>query len=107
MAANHEKIITLNSPIPLLVDRMRNLPCSGLKMTLKGEGPYSNGGVCFQVKHGMSFTSWGENITVALSPAGTDQTSVLVRSECALPTQIFDWGKNRKNVDSLIQYLSF
>lgn len=106
MAAKHENVFTLNARIPFLTDKIRNASASGLGMKLKDEGPYGNGGVCFRLKHGVSFTSWGENITIILSPLGMDQTSVMIRSECALPTQIIDYGKNKQNVEKLIRYLS-
>lgn len=106
MAAKYENVITLNIKIPFLVDKLRNLHNTGLGMILQGESPYGNGGAWLQIKHGISFTSWGENITVILTPVGMEQTSVLIRSECALPTQIIDWGKNKKNVEKLIQYLA-
>lgn len=45
-----------------------------------------------------SFWSWGEKVFVRYSADG----SVSVRSECILPTQFFDWGKNRANVDKFM-----
>ena len=46
----------------------------------------------------VNWASWGEKIDVSLtkSPGGTD---VVVRSQCAFPFQILDWGKNKRNVD--------
>jgi len=38
--------------------------------------------------------SWGEVVEITV-PAGD---SLLVTSRCQLPTQCFDWGKNRANV---------
>ena len=105
MAAKHEKSILVNAPLMLVVERLRYLPASGMKMTLQGECPYQNGAM-FQIKHGVGMTSWGENITMVLLPVGADQTSVSIRSECVLPTQIIDWGQNKKNVENLIRYLS-
>lgn len=107
MAAKFENTVTLNAQIPALVEKMRNIAFSGLGITLQSEAPYANGGVCFQLKNGMGLTSWGENISVILVPAGETQTTAAVRSECALPTQIIDWGKNKENVTKLIQFLSF
>ena len=52
----------------------------------------------------ISWTSWGENVTavVGFGPAGA---LVTVESRCALPTQLVDWGKNRKNVEQIVQHL--
>ena len=43
--------------------------------------------------------SWGEKITITFA-AGN---SLVVRSECSLPTQCFDWGKNRSNVSKFLE----
>ena len=44
----------------------------------------------------VNFWSWGEKVSVRFHGG-----AMTVRSECALPTQCFDWGRNRKNVNSL------
>jgi hypothetical protein len=46
----------------------------------------------------MSLASWGEDISITV----TSETSILVRSQCILPTQCFDWGRNKKNVLALV-----
>ena len=47
----------------------------------------------------ISMASWGEKITVQFLPNG----SISVSSACAFPVQIFDWGKNKQNIDRLIE----
>lgn len=42
--------------------------------------------------------SWGEKVTVSITPAG----EVRVWSECAMPTQIVDWGKNGQNCQQIL-----
>lgn len=49
----------------------------------------------------ISFSSWGEKLTIALSPLNGG-THVSVRSTCLFPLQIVDWGKNRRNVTRLL-----
>lgn len=51
-------------------------------------------GLRFTMSSGMSFGSWGENITVLRVAADR----ITVRSECSFPTQVFDWGRNENNV---------
>jgi hypothetical protein len=46
----------------------------------------------------VSFWSWGEKLTVEVEDDGT----VVIRSQCSLPTQCFDWGKNKKNVQRFL-----
>lgn len=49
--------------------------------------------------------SWGERVSVVAEPH-----SLRVISQCSLPLQVFDWGKNRRNVetvrDCLLQAMS-
>jgi rhomboid protease GluP len=49
----------------------------------------------------MSGSSWGEKVTVTLEPPGV----LKIHSVCNFP-QIFDWGKNKRNVDSFIERFS-
>ena len=48
----------------------------------------------------MSGLSWGENFTVSLMSPGIIEIS----SSCRSPLQVFDWGKNRRNVDQFLAY---
>lgn len=48
-----------------------------------------------------SLWSWGENITIEVDEDGTTH----IKSECKLPTQIIDWGNNKKNVNKLLAAL--
>ena len=50
---------------------------------------------------GASLKSWGEKIVISISPTG----AATVRSECALKTQCADWGKNEKNVRTILTEL--
>lgn len=52
----------------------------------------------------VGWRSWGENVEAWISH-GPRGTSVRLRSECALPTQVVDWGKNRKNVEQVVDAL--
>ena len=50
---------------------------------------------------GMGLRSWGEQIVIELLP----DNGLTITSKCALPTQCFDWGKNRANVCRLLAEL--
>jgi hypothetical protein len=52
----------------------------------------------FMAAVGVNFWSCGEQVTVVVA----DDGEVLVRSQCNLPTQCFDWGKNRRNVNRFL-----
>lgn len=55
-------------------------------------------------KVSMGMRSWGENVlaTIGYGPRGA---VLMLRSECALPTQVIDWGKNRQNVELIVEAL--
>ena len=103
MAVNHREYRILPGLIEYYIDKTRNITASGLKYYISGEQPIPNG-LLFILYHCASFTSWGENIKLALIWQG-DQTVVDIDSECALATQVIDWGNNRKNVAALFNYL--
>ena len=50
---------------------------------------------------GLNFWSWGETVIVEPQPDG----SFRARSQCALFTQCFDWGRNARNVRRLAEML--
>src|SRR6185295_18799137 len=49
----------------------------------------------------INFWSWGEKVTIEFDPDG----SVVITSKCSMPTQCIDWGKNKRNVQKLIDEL--
>jgi hypothetical protein len=59
---------------------------------------WSRSGRSVTASKGINFWSWGENLTVEVSRSG----EVWVRSECAFPLQIVDWGKNGRNCRALL-----
>lgn len=75
---------------------------SMLGVSQKGVQPWL---MQYQFAKGVTLTSWGEKINIKLTPIGENQTSVEVHSECALATQVIDWGKNKENVQSIFHQL--
>jgi len=49
----------------------------------------------YHARVSMSGGSWGERVEVSLA----DPATLVIQSRGILPTQIFDWGKNKRNVD--------
>lgn len=99
-SATDERIIDL--PIELIIGRMRTVG-SESNFALRSENPTPTG-VWFRVHHGASMASWGEKITITLTPMG-QQTKVNIFSECGMPTQLIDYGKNRKVVNYLFDFI--
>jgi hypothetical protein len=59
------------------------------------------GPASLNVSVSVNFWSWGEQMTVHARKDGTLE----VRSQCRLPTQCIDWGKNRRNVNTFLERL--
>jgi hypothetical protein len=55
----------------------------------------------FQTTTSINPSSWGERVSVAL-----EDGSIKIRSVCRSPIQIFDWGKNKQNVDRFLIHYS-
>ena len=53
------------------------------------------------LKMKWSVWSWGENITIDIS----DKKAITIISKCICPVQLYDWGKNKENVELLISKL--
>jgi hypothetical protein len=96
---------TKNYSVPrdFFVQKLRNIESAGLNLALKSENPVA-GGVWFRIHHGMTMRSYGEKITVTLTDVNGG-TRVDILSECGMPTQIIDYGKNASNVKVIFRYL--
>lgn len=46
----------------------------------------------------VNVLSWGEKVLITFVP----DSGIAITSTCALPTQCFDWGKNKANVRKFI-----
>lgn len=58
----------------------------------------SSGGIVATT--GTSMQSYGEIIGVQIRPNGSDQCDIRVTSTSAVPTTMFDWGKNQQNLNA-------
>ena len=59
----------------------------------------------FHMSASINFASWGEKIDLHMFPYNEQQTMVEIKSECAMPTQLFDMGKNKENVEKILGYI--
>lgn len=62
--------------------------------------------ISFNFTTGVTFTSWGEIVNITIAAIGPQQVQMTVFSECAMPTQIVDWGTNRDNVTRIVNYVN-
>lgn len=75
-------------PLPHAIARAKRAAGS-LQWTLAGES-----GTELTFRAGLSLWSWGEEVKIDFAGTG-----ILIRSQCRLPTQCFDHGKNRQNCE--------
>jgi hypothetical protein len=105
MAANYSNTYMFNAHMQALV----NMLCDSVFLEQTKLSVYSRApegvGVRFVFTHGASFSSWGEDINIVLVPAGPNATQVYIHSECNVPTQIIDWGKNRSLVEEIYAHM--
>ena len=106
MAANSNNTRMFQATMHQLVAMMRDPAFhNALSLEYLSEMP-SGTSMWYHFHHNMSFTSWGEKIIIGLMPLPGGLVSVEVSSECAMPTQIIDWGKNKKNIEGILNYIS-
>ncbi len=62
---------------------------------------YSTHGAVWRCSSSISLASWGEEIAITwLAP-----NALHVRSQCGMPTQCVDWGRNASNVRKFVTTL--
>ena len=105
MAAKHEERLILPANIAQISALLSHSDfTTSLHLQPCMQAPFPNG-ITYQFSHSVSFTSWGEDIVVRLTAIHDAATEVILHSECSLPTQIIDWGKNKENVALIKLYL--
>lgn len=98
MAARYEQKYNVNATMDQLLGIIRSPAfASHLNIEMKSENPAPHG-VWFRFHHGMTAMSWGEKITITLTPTSPSTVLLHIHSECGMPTQIIDWGKNKSVV---------
>jgi hypothetical protein len=105
MAAQSRLMKVYPVQIGYFIEKLRAIAYNLPKFTYSYEHPIP-GGVLVVLDHSMSFSSWGEEIKVTLLNGGP-QTTVDICSECSMPTQIIDWGKNTENLNMIFNYLEY
>lgn len=107
MAAKYQSMNTVSVPVQQLRDMLVNPSFFAFNnYSFKSEVRTYDGMILY-FGHGVTFSSWGENIQITLSgsPNNPGATNVSILSECSMPTQIIDWGKNKENVDKIFTYI--
>ncbi len=106
MAANHTETYVFNIHIQQMYSIVRDARfVNGLHLSYRSETALQNG-MSLRYTNDMSMSSWGEDIDIILIYVNDSTTQVTIKSECSLPTQVIDWGKNKKNVQQVYQYLA-
>ena len=106
MAAKYSSFIVLRAT----VEQLRAMICAPdfvptLQMHFQSQITTPNG-IALHLKSKVTMSSWGETVTINLSRVSPNEVRVDVLSECNMPTQIFDWGKNKKNVGMIFDHMN-
>lgn len=105
MAAKHSESYVINASLESIRSAILDPQFSKeLNLELKSENPMLDY-IWFRFHHGTTMLSWGEKITITLTETGDSSTKVDILSECGMPTQIIDYGKNKQNVCNIYEYL--
>ena len=104
MARSAKETRQYSAPLEYFSGKLRAVESAGLNVSLKSENP-TESGVWFRIHHGMTAASYGERITVTLTRLPNGGTGAEIESECVMPTQMFDAGKNKSNVNVIFGYL--
>ena len=51
---------------------------------------------------GISLWSWGENVTISLNAESDTDTSLVISSNPVFKLTLVDYGKNRRNINTLL-----
>lgn len=97
MAAKFEKSKNYDLDKMQLIEKVK-IALEKCKFNIKSID--ENSGI-IHAKSKLSFWSWIEKIDIKIG----DNGSVSMKSECSLPTQIIDWGKNKRNVKKFFNAL--
>ena len=78
-----------------------------LGISLVRENVSANGQRVIEIwgRRGISSWSWGELVSIKISGNEHGGSLVEAMSECIWPTQLFDYGRNRKNLEALFSAL--
>ncbi len=71
------------------------------KMRIKAADP---GAGRIAASKGITFKSWGENVSVLVEEDGPDRCRVTVESR--VKAQLMDWGANKQNVESVLNAIA-
>jgi hypothetical protein len=88
-----------------IVDANRSSAIAGLNYALRRlpvvRVVWSDGDTRVTCNVGMSGWSWGERLTMRFG----DDGELSVESVCRFPLQLFDWGKNERNVELIYEWI--
>lgn len=96
MGVQKEKSFRVQYPYTQVFDIAR-AALMGMGTAIQQADPH-NGTLIAQT--GTTVQSFGEIISVQMRPAGTNQTDIHIQSASAVPTTMFDWGKNQQNLNA-------
>jgi len=102
MACSHFQVMNFPQPIDEVFEAFaKALPLAGMGYPIKMKDSYQ-----LIANVPTSAWSWGEKINISMKEADNGGTSVQVKSESSFSLTLFDWGKNKKNVNQIQMHVN-
>ena len=100
MANSNLQVVEFSQPVDVVFNAFAEaMSRAGMTFPMKNETSH-------QLRSSLPFLVdfLGEKIFVSMKETSNSGTSVQVKSESAFPFTLYDMGKNKKNVDTLIMH---
>lgn len=92
---------SINQPVVKLFEHLSLMPeIAKIKVNSVDKQNYK-----IHLSDGISFGSWGEKVTISFFDPMDGGTRIIVESTPKIPVNIFDLGKNRKNVELIRKFV--
>ena len=105
MAAKYSNTYALNAYIGHICEVVKDMRFYDFLKLKFNSVSQIQGGMLYRYTSSINLSSWGENIDITVLYINENSSQVIIKSECALPTQLIDWGKNKSNVEKIYNHL--
>jgi hypothetical protein len=102
MTKRAEQTLTLSLPLSDVYQRCLGAAEAVPKSKLKRADEVASK---VELRTKVSLKTFGEKIELELSPEGEGATRVHVSSKAIVPTTLVDYGRNQRNVNSVVSWL--
>lgn len=103
MSCEHKIDFYINQPVLVVFGYLSKLPeIATFKVDFVDPQNFR-----IHLSKGATLKSWGESMTISFFDPMNGGTRLIVSSKPKLATTLVDYGKNKKNVEAIVQYINF